>query len=70
MAERLDRELQREAPRRVLERTALRDPARGEVLLEDWRTDYNMATPHSAHDWLTPVEFVEAWLNRQQLQLA
>ena len=40
------------------------------VLLEDWRTDYNMARPHSAHDWLTPVEFAEAWLNRQQLQLA
>jgi len=40
------------------------------VLLEDWRTDYNMARLHSAHDWLTPVEFAQAWLNRQQRQLA
>ena len=25
---------------------------------------------HIAHGWLTPVEFVEAWLKEQQLQLA
>ena len=41
-----------------------------QVLTEDWRVDYNINRPHSAHGWLTPVEFVEAWLNRQQLQLA
>jgi putative transposase len=41
-----------------------------QVLLEDWRIDYNMNRPHSAHGWLTPVEFVEAWLHRQQLTLA
>jgi putative transposase len=40
------------------------------VLLDDWRIDYNSNRPHSAHGWLTPVEFVEEWLNRQQLQLA
>jgi len=40
------------------------------VLLEDWRIDYNINRPHSAHGWLTPVEFVEAWLSRQQLTLA
>jgi len=40
------------------------------VLLEDWRIDYNINRPHSAHGWLTPVEFVEAWLNQQQLTLA
>ena len=38
-----------------------------QVLLEDWRIDYNMNRPHSAHGWLTPAEFAEAWLNRQQL---
>jgi putative transposase len=26
--------------------------------------------PHSAHGWLTPVEFVGRWVRRQQLQLA
>src|SRR5271157_6097082 len=41
-----------------------------QVLLEDWRIDYNINRPHSAHGWLTPVEFVEAWLHRQQLTLA
>ncbi len=41
-----------------------------QVLLEDWRIDYNLNRPHSAHGWLTPVEFVEAWLNQQQLVLA
>ena len=40
------------------------------VLLEDWRIDYNNSRPHSAHGWLTPVEFVEAWLNRQEEVLA
>ena len=40
------------------------------VLLEDWRIDYNINRPHSAHGWLTPVELVEAWLNQQQLTLA
>ena len=33
-----------------------------QVLTEDWRIDYNCNRPHSAHGWLTPVEFVEAWL--------
>ena len=41
-----------------------------QLLLEDWRIDYDMNRPHSAHGWLTPVEFVEAWLNQQQLVLA
>jgi putative transposase len=37
-----------------------------QVFTEDWRIDYNNNRPHSAHGWLTPVEFVEAWLHRQQ----
>jgi len=40
------------------------------VFTEDWRIDYNINRPHSAHGWLTPVEFVEAWLNQQQITLA
>jgi putative transposase len=40
------------------------------VLLEDWRIDYNINRLHSARGWLTPVEFVEAWLSKQQLTLA
>ena len=41
-----------------------------QVLLEDWRIDYNINRPHSAHGWLTPVEFVEMWLNQNQSALA
>jgi hypothetical protein len=37
---------------------------------KDWRIDYNMNRPHSAHGWLTPVEFVEASLHRPEHQLA
>ena len=40
------------------------------VLLEDWRIDYNINRPHSAHGWRTPAAFVEAWTNQHQLQLA
>jgi putative transposase len=36
------------------------------VLIEDWRIDYNMNRPHSAHGDLTPNEFATAWINRNQ----
>jgi transposase InsO family protein len=38
-------------------------------ITEAWRVDYNINRPHSAHGWLTPAEFVEAWLHRQAHQL-
>jgi putative transposase len=40
------------------------------VLLEDWRIDYNINRPHSAHGWRSPVEFAEAWHHRQEPALA
>jgi len=40
------------------------------VLIEDWRIDYNMNRPHSAHGWLTPAEFTEAWYDQHQPALA
>ena len=41
------------------------------VLLEDWRTEYNWDRPHSSLGMLSPAEFVQAWLTKQnQLQLA
>jgi putative transposase len=36
------------------------------ILLEDWRIDYNINRPHSAHGWLSPTEFTQAWLNQHQ----
>jgi hypothetical protein len=39
---------------------------KAQVFTEDWRIDYNNNRFHSAYGWLTPVEFVEAWLHRQQ----
>jgi putative transposase len=41
-----------------------------QVLIEDWRTDYNDNRPHSAHGDLTPSEFARAWTNRNQPALA
>ncbi len=32
-----------------------------QVLIEDWRIDYNVHRLHSAHGELTPSEFAQAW---------
>jgi putative transposase len=36
------------------------------VLIEDWRIDYNINRPHSAHGELTPAEFARAWTARHE----
>jgi putative transposase len=36
------------------------------VLIEDWRIDYNINRPHSAHGELTPSEFAQAWTYRHE----
>ena len=41
-----------------------------QVLIEDWRIDYNEHRPHSAHGDLTPSEFATAWTTRHQPALA
>lgn len=41
-----------------------------QVLIEDWRIDYNINRPHSAHGDLTPTEFAQAWTTRHQPALA
>jgi putative transposase len=41
-----------------------------QVLIEDWRIDYNEHRPHSAHGELTPAEFATAWTTRYQPALA
>ncbi len=41
-----------------------------QVLIEDWRIDYNTHRPHSAHGDLTPDEFAEEWITRNQPALA
>lgn len=41
-----------------------------QVLIEDWRIDYNMHRPHSAHGELTPSEFAQAWNTQHQPALA
>ena len=41
-----------------------------QVLIEDWRIDYNEHRPHSAHGDLTPTEFATAWTTRHQPSLA
>jgi putative transposase len=41
-----------------------------QVLIEDWRVDYNQHRPHSAHGDLTPSEFAQAWTTQHQPALA
>ena len=41
-----------------------------QVLIEDWRNDYNTHRPHSAHGDLTPTEFANAWTTQHQPALA
>lgn len=41
-----------------------------QVLIEDWRTDYNDARPHSALGGLSPSEYAQAWTTANQPQLA
>jgi putative transposase len=41
-----------------------------QVIIEDWRVDYNINRPHSAHGELTPSEFAQAWITRRQPALA
>ena len=41
-----------------------------QVLIGDWRIDYNNHRPHSAHGDLTPTEFAQAWTTHQQPQPA
>lgn len=39
-----------------------------QVIIGDWRIDYNQNRPHSAHGDLTPSEFARAWTINQQPQ--
>lgn len=41
-----------------------------QVLIEDWRRDYNTNRPHTAHGLLTPTEFALQWTTQHQPQLA
>ena len=41
-----------------------------QVLIEDWRNDYNNRRPHTAHGDRTPSEFAQAWTTRHQPALA
>ena len=41
-----------------------------QVLTEDWRIDYNINRPHSAHGWKTPAAFAAEWTSNHQHQLA
>ena len=41
-----------------------------QVIIGDWRIDYNTNRPHSAHGDLTPTEFAQAWTTDHQLEPA
>ena len=57
-AERLRRELQRPAARRMPQRAPVRQSCRShDRIIEAWRIDYNTRRPHTSLDGLTPTEF-------------
>jgi hypothetical protein len=37
-----------------------------QVLVGDWRTEYNTYRPHSALDGLTPADYAEQWKQTNQ----
>jgi putative transposase len=41
-----------------------------QVLTEDWRIDYNVNRPHSAHGWKAPAMFAEEWTKTHKPSLA
>ena len=41
-----------------------------QVLIGDWRIEYNTYRPHSALDMLTPIEFADQWRRTNQPQLS
>ncbi|GFG90925.1 integrase core domain-containing protein [Mycobacterium bourgelatii] len=41
-----------------------------QIIIEDWRIDYNANRPHSAHNGLTPAEFALQWTTTHQPQAA
>ena len=41
-----------------------------QLLVADWRREYNTYRPHSALCMLTPAEFVAQWLQASQPQLS
>ncbi len=40
-----------------------------QVLVADWREEYNTYRPHSALGMRSPVEFTDQWRQDHQLQL-
>ena len=44
--------------------------AEAQVIIEDWRHDYNANRPHTAHSELTPTEFALQWTTTHQPQAA
>ena len=40
------------------------------VIIEDWRIDYNINRPHTAHGELSPAEFAAKWTTINQPQAA
>ena len=41
-----------------------------QVLVEDWRIEYNTVRPHSALNYLTPTDDARAWTANHQPQLS
>ena len=45
-------------------------PLEAQVLLEDWRIEYNTKRPHSSLGWLAPAAYAEQWRAEQLVGLS
>ena len=41
-----------------------------QVLIEDWRIEYNTTCPHSSLGWLSPAAYAEQWRAKQLVGLS
>ena len=41
-----------------------------QVLIEDWRIEYNTKRPHSSLGWLAPAAYAERWEAQQHAGLS
>ena len=69
VAERVGRVLDSRMRKELLSIEQFDTKLEAQVLVADWREEYNTYRPHSALGMLTPVEFAARWRDGRPLQL-
>ncbi len=56
--------------RELLNLELLNSVLEAQVLIDDWRTDYNTYRPHQSLRYLTPVEFARRWRKENEARVS